>query len=53
MKGGRLSSIKLELSEMKSKQVTHKESGLETFQALDLVSTKLMYLPSTKTPFKF
>ena len=25
----------------------------ETFQALDLVSTKLMYLPSTKTPFKF
>jgi hypothetical protein len=28
MKGGRLSSIKLELSEMKSKQVTNKESGL-------------------------
>jgi hypothetical protein len=28
MKGGRLFSIKLELSEMKSKQVTNKEFGL-------------------------
>jgi hypothetical protein len=49
MKGGRLSSIKLELSEMKSKQVTNRES----FQAFNEAGVSLvpgLAVPRTTVP---